>query len=167
MYFVPDLPSNLPVLNETVSDALPARRPKALPQHLPLKQEVLVPLGPCPALRLSQANNTKERKGNVPIVARWGISRQTKSVLPDSFLIILFLLLPQFQGRERPLPLLRQPGKGRKILLSRLMVTGVVDPDKLDPKASPTGIWPLLRVFIFTGCTVSLPTFVFSNSAML
>lgn len=141
---VPDLPWNLPVSNETVSDASPAKRPKALPQHRPPTQEVLVPLGLRPALRSSQASNTKERKGNVPIVARWGISRQTKSVALDFLLIISFLLLPPLAGRGRPPPLFQRRGKGRETLLPTLMVTGVVVRDKLDSRASPTGLWPLL-----------------------
>ncbi len=144
MYSVPDLPWSLPVSNEIVSDALPARRPKASPRHLHPKQELLVPPVPRPALQSSQASNTKERKGNVPTVARWGISRQTKSVPPEFLLMFSSPLLFPLQGRGRSLPLLRYPGKSREKPLSMLVLTGAVDLDGLDSRASPTGNGPFL-----------------------
>jgi hypothetical protein len=114
-----DLPLNWPDSNETANDASPARKPRESLPHLPPTLEVLAHPGPLPAPLPFQASSNKERNGNVRIVARWAISRQTKSVPPDFFLTIWLLFLPllPLRGRGKLLPFLQPPGRGRRVLL--------------------------------------------------
>lgn len=135
----PDLPWSLPGSNEIVNDASPAKKPKVSPPHLPLMLEVLAPLVPRLALFPSQASSNKERSGNVPTVAKWVISRRTKSVPPDSFLIISLLFLPPLQERGNLLQLLQYRGRGMGVLLTRSSPTPMVTGQILDELDSMTG----------------------------
>jgi hypothetical protein len=113
------LPLNLPGSNETANDASLAKKPRESLRHLPPTLEVLARPGPLPAPLLFQASSNRERNGNVRTVARWAISRRTKSVPPDFFLAILLLFVPllPLRGRGKLLPFLQPRGRGRRVLL--------------------------------------------------
>jgi hypothetical protein len=122
-----------------VNDALPARRRKGSRLHLLLRPVALAPLPLRPAPLRSQASSNKERRGNAQTVAKWAISKRTKSVTPDFLLIISYLLLPLLQGRGNAPPGLLCRQRGIRILqihLPRtLMKIGCSTTDKRDATA--------------------------------